>query len=172
MENNSDTNAAERAFNTVTKFLEEDGWHPAPIEDKTAHRMRFTGKHGEYGMIAHVRGDLDQLICYAIVPNKVAEEMRPQVAEYITRANYGLRIGNLEMDYSDGEVRYKSSIDFEGIELQPIMVKNTIYPAAMTLDRYMPGLLGMLYGGKTAEQAINDVENPPNDPPNDPPDEG
>ena len=41
---------------------------------------------------------------------------------------------------TDGEVRYKSSIDFEGAELTPSLIRNTIYPAVQTMDRYLPGI--------------------------------
>jgi hypothetical protein len=84
--------------------------------------------------------------------------MYAQVAEYITRANYGLRIGNFEMDYSDGEVRYKSSLDFEGEPLTPKLIKNAMYPAVHTMDLYLPGLLGVMYGNKTPAEAIREIE--------------
>ena len=35
-----------------------------------------------------------------------AEIKRQDIAEYLTRANYGMVMGNFEMDYSDGEIRY------------------------------------------------------------------
>lgn len=41
---------------------------------------------------------------------QVPEELRPGVAEFITRANYGLIRGNFEMDFNDGELRYKTTI--------------------------------------------------------------
>ena len=35
---------------------------------------------------------------------------RVAAAEFEPRANFGLDIGNLELDMTDGEVRYKSSL--------------------------------------------------------------
>jgi hypothetical protein len=102
--------------------------------------------------------DYEQFLFYAIAPVKAPEMARPAVAEFITRANYGLRIGNMEMDFADGEVRYKSSLDFEGETLTAGLIKNTIYPAVQTLDRYVPGLMGVIYGGKSPIEAIADVE--------------
>jgi hypothetical protein len=102
--------------------------------------------------------DYEQFLFYAIAPVKAPETARPAVAEFITRANYGLRIGNMEMDFADGEVRYKSSLDFEGETLTAGLIKNTIYPAVQTLDRYVPGLMGVIYGAKSPAEAIADVE--------------
>jgi len=81
-----------------------------------------------------------------------------KVAEFLTRANYGMRIGNFELDFSDGEVRYKSSLDFEGVGLEPIMIRNAIYPAVQTMDRYFPGLIAVVAGAKSAAEAVQVVE--------------
>ena len=147
-----------QAFDTLTTFLESDGWYPQQVEDKTVHRVYFAGENGELRCYAQIRTDLEQFLFYVIAPVKAPEEMRPAIAEYIPRANYGLRMGNFEMDYSDGEVRYKSSFDFESESLTETLIKNTIYPAVQTMDFYLPGLLGVMYGNKTPVEAIADTE--------------
>ena len=148
-----------QAFATLTAFLENDGWYPQQLDEKTVHRVYFAGENGELRCYAQIRVDLSQFLFYVIAPVKAPEEVRAAVAEYITRANYGLRIGNFEMDYSDGEVRYKSSLDFEGETLTETLIKNTVYPAVQTMDFYLPGLLGVMYGNKTPVEAIQDTEN-------------
>jgi len=47
----------------------------------------------------------------------VISSKRGAVAEFINRANYGIIIGNFEMDFADGEIRYKTSIDVQGDKL-------------------------------------------------------
>jgi hypothetical protein len=147
-----------RAFATLSECLRDDGWHPQQLEDKTIFRVYFAGEHGDLRCYAQIRVDLEQFLFYAIAPLKAPENVRHAVAEYITRANYGLRIGNFEMDYDDGEVRYKSSLDFEGEELTPNLIKRAIYPAVHTLDFYLPGLLNVMYGNKTPQEAIAEAE--------------
>lgn len=147
-----------QAFETLHEFLEEDGWYPQQLDDKYIFRMGFSGKNGQLTCYAQIRVDLEQLIIYAVAPVKVPEETRVAAAEYITRANYGLRIGNMEMDFSDGEVRYKSSLDFEGETLTPQFIKMAIYPAVQTMDHYVPGLMAVIYGGKSPEEAVAEVE--------------
>jgi len=155
---NDDVANGLHAFKTLTAFLESDGWYPQQLDDKTVHRVYFAGENGELRCYAQIRVDLEQFLFYVIAPVKAPEEVRATVVEYITRANYGLRIGNFEMDYNDGEVRYKSSLDFEGETLTQILIKNTIYPAVQTMDLYMPGLLGVMYGNKTPAEAIQETE--------------
>jgi hypothetical protein len=147
-----------QGFATLGQFLEEDQWHPQPLEDSHAYHMYFRGNNGETHCIARVRVDLEQLICYVLAPVKAPENSFDRVVEFVTRANYGMRIGNFEFDYSDGEIRYKSSFDFEKSELTPQLIKNSLYPAVSTMDRYLPGLMAVMYGGKSAQEAIMDIE--------------
>jgi hypothetical protein len=146
------------AFEVLSNYLDEDEWFPRRIEGKYAYSMSYSGKNGDLRCYAIIRVDLEEFLFYAVAPVKVSEEVRTAVAEYLTRANYGLRIGNFELDYADGEVRYKSSIDFEGQQMTTELIRNTIYPAVHTMDRYLPGLLRVSFGGATPHEAIDEIE--------------
>jgi hypothetical protein len=145
-------------FATLGRFLEEDGWHPQQLEDRTIYRMGFAGHNGNTTCYAQVLVDLEIFLFYVQWPMKAPEQARPAVAEYLTRANYGLRLGSFEMDFSDGEVRYKNSLGFEGATLTPELIKHAIYPAVQTMDRYLPGLMAVIYGGKSPAEAIDEIE--------------
>lgn len=147
-----------QAYTTLGQFLEQDCWYPDRVEDKYAYRMHFHGKNGETRCYAQIRVDLEVFLFYAVVPINVPPEVRPSVAEFITRANYGLRLGNFELDYADGEIRFKNSLDFEGEQLTPNMIKHIIYPAVQTLDQYLPGLLKVAFGAETPVEAIQEIE--------------
>jgi hypothetical protein len=147
-----------RGYAAVGAFLEEDGWHPQSIEENYVYRAGVAGLNGEVACFAQVRVDLEQFLFYVVMPVRVPEHMRPAVADFLTRANYGLRIGNFEMDFDDGEVRYKSSVDFEGTELTRPLIRNAVYPAVQTMDRYLPGILAVIFGGKEPAEAIAEVE--------------
>ncbi len=156
---NSDAeNNTPQAFITLGQFLEADEWHPRRIEDKYIYRMGFTGKNGQTSCFARIMPELNQFLFYAIAPVKAPEDARPAAAEFITRANYGLRIGNFELDWNDGEVRYKSSLDFEDEVLTPQLIKNAIYPAVQTMDRYLAGLMRVIYGSQPPAEAIAEIE--------------
>lgn len=146
------------AFATLGEFLEQDGWFPQKVDDKHMYRTFFSGKSGDLRCFAQVMVSLEQLLFYAVAPTRVPDEDRVAVAEFLTRANYGMRIGNFEMDYSDGEVRYKTSLDFEGETLTANLIRHMIYPAVLTMDHYLPGLMSVIYGGLTPFEAIEEIE--------------
>ncbi|MEL7052307.1 MAG: YbjN domain-containing protein [Cyanobacteria bacterium J06588_5] len=76
------------------------------------------------------------------------------MAQFITRANYGLILGNFELDYTDGEIRYKTSLDVESDRLTPALTKNLISTNVTTMDQYLPGLLAFLEQQTPPGQAI------------------
>jgi hypothetical protein len=143
---------------TALSFFERDGWPIWPLEDQTAFSTRYAGENGRFNCLARVREEQSQFLFYSTCPVNVPEDKRAAMAEFITRANYGLILGNFEMDYRDGEVRFKTSIDVEGGELTDGMLRNLTYANVLTMDRYLPGMMTLLYGDATPEEAIAKVE--------------
>jgi hypothetical protein len=147
-----------RAYAALGRFLSEDGWFPQAREEHHSYRMSYNGANGDLRCYATVRVALEQFIFYAVAGVRVPEERRVAVAEFLTRANYGLRIGNFELDFADGEVRYKSSLDFEGEQLSDNLIRHAIYPAVEVMDKYLPGLLKVGFGGASPAEAIAEIE--------------
>ncbi len=146
-------------FDDVSAFFAEDDWNAQPMEsDPHALVMGFVGEAARWQCYCKVREDQHQVLFYSIAPVPVPEDKRSTVAEFITRANYGLIIGNLEMDFGDGEVRYKSSVDVEGAPFSSSSVRNIVYANVLTMDRYLPGLLAIVHGDMSAVDAIAKVE--------------
>ena len=57
--------------------------------------------------------------------------------KFLIRANYGMMIGNFEMDFTDGEIHYKTSIDVEGDKLSSALIKRLVYANVMMMDEYL-----------------------------------
>jgi hypothetical protein len=97
-------------------------------------------------------------VFYSVLDTNVPPDKRSAVAEFLTRANYGVYIGNFEMDYSDGEVRYKTSITVKGDRLTPALVKNLVYINVIMMDEYFPGIMSVIYAGVSPADAIAKTE--------------
>jgi hypothetical protein len=146
-----------RILKALEEFFGADDWAFARVDNRPILRMGFQGKNGNWTCYAQSREEDEQFLFYAICPLAIPEARRTAVAEYLTRANYGMIIGNFEMDFDDGEVRFKSSVDVQGIELVPDLIRNAAYPACLMMDKYLPGLIAIL-GGVSAQDAIDEVE--------------
>ncbi len=120
--------------------------------------MGFQGENGQWTCYAQAREEQAQLLFYAVCPVKAPEDKRMAVAELLTRANYGLFIGNFEQDMTDGEIRYKTSIDVEGDRLTPALVKPLVYANVLMMDRYLPGIMSVIYGNAAPAEAVAKTE--------------
>jgi hypothetical protein len=153
------TDVALQAFETLGRFLEEEGWCPQQAEeDLLLYRVVFAGESGEMVGFAEIEPEFELLIFYVYAPVEAPKERRAAVAEYITRANYGMWIGNLELDYADGEVRYKSSIHFEGTALVEPLIRNVVEDSVQAMEAYLPGLRDVIEGRASPAEAIAAVE--------------
>ena len=89
----------------------------------------------------------------------MAYKENPHTMLFLTRANYGLHVGNFEMDMTDGEVRYKTTgVADENTMPGLDVIRRLTYVGFSMFDHYVPSLLSILYGGKTAEEAIAEAE--------------
>jgi len=144
-------------FPSLVYFFKEDNWNMEVIDDEQLVRAYFHGENGNWGCYAKATDELHQVVFYSICTVTNPDEKRSSIAEFITRANDGLIIGNFEMRFETGELRYKTSLDVEGEPLTFNLVKNLVYPNLFTMDRYLPGIIAVL-GTSSPMEAISSVE--------------
>ena len=145
-------------FNDLAEFFIGDEWGPEQVEEQPVLRMDFEGDNGRWTCLAFAHDDRERVVFTSLLPVEVPEEKRLLAAEFLTRANFGMEIGNFEMDFSDGAVQFRTSIDIEGGELTPKMIQNLAYVNVTVTDQYLPGLIKVVEGDATPEEAILQVE--------------
>ena len=149
-----------RIYESVLAFLQEDQWRYEEIPGESAIRLSFTGQNARYDCFGRVNEAHEVFVFYSIIPVRVPETQRLLVAELLARINYGLNIGNFELDMNDGEIRYKTSIDVEGGDLTPRMAETLIAVNISTTDRYFPSFADVMYAGVAPVEAVARIERP------------
>jgi hypothetical protein len=143
---------------TLRRTLVELGWEPEQRSESTFY-IDFGHPHMPVAdAIAAVVVDSRQFVLYINLGAAAPANRRDEVGRFITRANWGLTIGNFELDYDDGHVRFKSSVAFDGRELSEATIRNAIFWAMNAVETYAEALVEVIAGEKEAEQAITDVE--------------
>jgi hypothetical protein len=140
----------------VTAFFAAEEWPTADGGDGVI-ETAFEGTTTAWPLRVHVFEEDVRAVFVSAFPALVPDELRAAVGEFCHRANFGLAIGNFELDVDGGEVRFRTSIDAEGTEPTPELVRNAVVANVLTMDRYVPGLLAVLDGTDPAD-AIEDVE--------------
>jgi hypothetical protein len=142
----------------MVNFFKEDDWPFYEVEGKSILQMAFQGENGKWTCYAKARVEQEQFVFYSVCPVNAPENKRLAVAEFLTRANSGMIIGNFELDFADGEVRYKTSIDVEGDRLSFALIQRVVYTNVTMMDEYLPGIMSVIYGDVLPEDAIAKIE--------------
>ena len=141
-------------FDTMVKFFEEESWRFSKMEGAAILRMGFSGENISMRCFAEADETIQQFLFYSVLEDHAPTEKRQQIAEYITRANCGLKPGNFEMDFYDWEIRFKTFLDVNGGTLTAAMIKTLVYANVHMMDKYSPGMMAVLYGDVDPAMAI------------------
>lgn len=88
-------------------------FHEEPERSRV--RFEYASPTGAWTTYAVAFEEERQLAVYGVVPVPADPPQLPALAELITRINFGLVIGNFELDYDGGEIRCKTSVDLEDV---------------------------------------------------------
>lgn len=79
------------------------------------------------------------------------------MAESITRINYRTIYGNLEMDFTDGELRVRTIVESEDV-IGDSMVDRVLNSNCSTANRYFAAILAVAFGSAAPETVLDMVE--------------
>ena len=119
-------------------------------------RMKLRCRLQSAQMVAIVRED--SISTLTTLPLTADTDHRLAMAEYLTRANWGMRNGNFELNMADGEIRYKTYVHVG--QQAPDMAAcrmATMLPFLM-IDRFGDGLIDVLFGFKSPREAFEAIQ--------------
>ncbi|MGK7946788.1 MAG: YbjN domain-containing protein [Microcystaceae cyanobacterium] len=145
-------------FDLIIEFFKEEEWQFQVIPKQKTLRLLFQGNNGQWDCYAIAKEKEQQFIFYSICPLTIAEPQKIAIAEYITRANSGMIMGNFELDIDQGQVKYKTSIDVEGDQLSLALIKQIVYPNVMMMDKYLSGIIAVVDNHLSPQAAISQIE--------------
>ena len=108
----------------IKTFMEADEWHPEQdqIEGLDRAFTRFASKEGSWNFVVLVDEETKVVTFYSVLDTLTPEDKRLEMAQFITRANFGLRVGKFELDWEDGIVRFQSGLILEDTELTEALI--------------------------------------------------
>ena len=142
----------------VEAYLESRNWQFDfdPEKGLFRFRMRLPNRMSNCSM-AIIAGE-DTIRTYATAPVTASMDARPAAANYITRVNFGLNLGNFEMDWRDGELRYKCAHFCGGGVPAPDALERVVDIPFLMWRRYGDGLLNVLFAGADPAQEIAKID--------------
>ena len=101
----------------------------------------------------------DYILTYAVINNKCPTEHISKTAEYLHRANYGLIHGNFEIDYNDGEIRYKILATCQDTTNIPnSIIDRCVFLPCKMLEKYGKGIIKTIINEGDPKKLIEEAE--------------
>jgi hypothetical protein len=145
-------------IDSVIDFFRVDDWPITVLEPGAVLHTVFRGEHGEWNCFVLVRDEFRQLAFYSVCPITVPVSHRPAVAEFLMRLNYDLHLGNFELNFDSGEVRYRTSLNIAECDFSPELLRPIIYTNVLMMDQNLPGIMSVSYGQVSPVEALAAVE--------------
>jgi hypothetical protein len=155
----TEANSNGKIYQAMLNFFSEEDWEFTKLQGELTLRLACKGKNGEWNCFAMVNEEKQRFLFYSVCPFGIPPLNRIAIAEFLTRANYGMEIGNFELGFDSGEIRFKTSLDVTGDRLTTAPIKPLVYTNVLTIDRYLPGIQAILDGTSTID-AIQAIDRP------------
>ena len=145
------------------------------LEDSGVKQVSFNEEKGMFSFVTHVGAGISYVDCIVdvneneflvitrvpVLPYGEDDEVREAIrnlGEFVCRANYGLKNGCFEMDWKDGEIRYRTFVDCDGQLPSQDIIHNSIGVSVAMVKRYGRGILDVIYKGMDPEIAVMECE--------------
>ena len=145
----------------VERYFAEENFKFSGFDERNVARTSFKikSKLSSADIILHAQQD--RLVVRVMLAIKADEENRPAVAEYLLRANYGMKTGGFDFDFNDGEISFRVSTycgddDFTAPTHEQI--DHAIDICLGMVQRYGDGILKVVYGLQSPNDAIKEIE--------------
>ena len=134
-------------FKTQSWDYKEDGQRPVVYTAANA-------ENGPLRCFVSAGNDNEHLVFISFFPAIAPPKKRRACAEVITRINYDLLHGCFEMDFEDGEIRFRTSIGVLDIPIAPKQVEHLVFSNLAMMDRYIAPIMRVLYTSERPDDAL------------------
>ncbi|NLT95950.1 MAG: YbjN domain-containing protein [Clostridia bacterium] len=142
----------------IERFLEDNGWPAKKLEDGSVFTGVFQGDDGRWIYYIEAREEAGQCAFYSVFPAVASKEDYPNVIEFLMRINSGLPVGNFELDFEDGEIKFKTYVDVGYGELDDTLLRQVIEGNITVMNTYYLGIKEILEEKTPAEILIRKIE--------------
>jgi hypothetical protein len=149
-----------KGCSTVVDYLQELGLQFELLDDDEQEWLivgNIETEIGQVRLMLAMRSNPCQIVVYAYHPLIIVSSMRSTVIELFSRINSELTIGNFELDFDDGHIRFRTGLDYTGVVLPKEMVKTAVELAFGTLATYHTPLVRTLFDDCSPTEALLDV---------------
>jgi hypothetical protein len=141
-ESSVEPSAAEGStYAVVLSFFRGQRWLFREEPEQARIVFEYASEAGVWSTFVVALDEAEQVVVYGVVPFAIDAARRGAVMELLTRANFGLTLGNFEIDLDDGETRFKTSLDVEGTSLLEPQLLSLVRANLAVMEHHLPAIV-------------------------------
>lgn len=146
-------------FDRIKTVIEDNNWKYKFDEKKEHIQLGFNieGKVRNIRLLMDLSYD-DSYMVVCAFPLNADEQYYGHILRLINSINYKVKYGNFELDENDGEIRYRMTVDCEGITPSKEMIEKSIIIPITMIKRYGEYLIEVMMGYKTFEEIRDELK--------------
>lgn len=143
----------------IAKFFKKDEWRYEYDEENSLFKSGVCVDNAVGSVRVFISAMDDKVVCVYVLPQQVPEAARVAVAELACRINYKICFGQFEIDFDDGELRFRYAMPSEELTDSPMEKARTLLylPHAM-LKLYGAAFLKVILGARTPQAAVDELD--------------
>jgi hypothetical protein len=139
---------------SVIKFIESQNWTYKWDQDKPVVYTGVTGKNGHWKCVAAGGGNGEYVLFLSTFPGIVPANRHTACSELLTRINFGLTHGCFELDFEDGEIRYRTCVPILNGQLAPQAVEYLVFTNLFAVDRFFAPIMKVVFADVSPKEAL------------------
>ncbi len=144
-------------INIVEDFLNRRDWQFTQLNDKNVLLFGISGKNGTFQCIADLVENENLFVFFSVCGVNVPSEKKSDMTDLLNAINRGLFFGNFQMDRANGEVRYRTSVLYQNLNINESFIEELIMRNIVTMDRCLPSIMNLIYGNISVDEATQQV---------------
>lgn len=146
-------------FDLVRGYLEQQQWqYHSPSDDKNIILFGVSTQRGKFHCVLDINEDENKFIFFSIFPINVTLDLRSSIAEVLVRLNYILFLGSFEMDFEDGEIRFKTSLIYEDGVVTEKMLGHIVNGNISTMDEHFELINSFIVGKISLANVVEAID--------------
>lgn len=146
------------ALTAFIQLLKKEKWSHRVTDDSTVWG-HVDGVHLRWDWYATAGEGAAFLYLAGLAPFYVPPGQRLLAAEYLARANFCIKWGNFDLDFSDGEVAFRTAVPLCGRRTPSLQQMQFLLRGnCWAMETYVGGLTGVCFGQASPAEAIEQAQ--------------
>lgn len=125
-----------QSFRNLIQTLVEEHRHGEVDIENSVIKMGFKGAVADMRMFIDAQDEADRILILCVYEMRCCANRRKEVAQIMTAINYRIAVGNYELDFRDGEIRFRIAVPLDKSPVSGSFLMHLIMLAAFSIDKY------------------------------------